>query len=360
MQPDLSLKSIAIGIMTILCAVTLLASCVNPSPKPESGTPTATPSATFNSTPAAQIFRPRISHAPPEGNPAPRDVEIMLLAGLDSDFPYPGRTDALMLAFYSRSQGNAAVVSIPPDMLVTLPQGDQVRLNTVYALQGIAGLGAVLKSNLGVVFDHYLIVNKDVMESFANQFNGVLIQMDDPISRKCNNLPPGTWVVKGSQFTCLLSLRVGPDEISRNKRQASLIRSLFNTLVYNGTLTRLNSLYQEFQDQVYTDLDLFDLITLVPLALRIADQGHLEFYSLQKSDLQVQVINSTTGAVVLAPASGSLEALFANALNVINTPVPQTELLTTLQYRPYPIAHTHRTHPPCDRAIMVPPIFLTT
>ncbi len=341
MQPDHTPNSIIYALVTIMCIVVLISGCSNGNPIFGANTPTVTPSATYNPTPASQLFFPRTTRTQsslssadqtPVSSLIPKGVEVLLLAGLDSDYPYSGRTDALLLVFYDRKQAKASVVSIPPDLLVTLPEGGDVRMNTVYALRQVPGLNAVIQKNFGVTPTHYLIVNRDVLASFVNEFGGVLTQVDDPISKKCNKLPPGTWVVKGDQFICLLSLRMGPDEVSRNKRQAVLMRSLFNTLVYNGTLTRMNSLYQEYKGQVTTDLNLFDLIALLPVILRIGDNGHLEFYSLQQNDLRVEVINTTTGATVLSPAAGSLEALFLKAAANVMTPLPQTDLLATFEY----------------------------
>jgi len=138
--------------------------------------------------------------------------------------------------------------------------------------------------------------------------------------------------VDGDRFVCLLSLRSGPDETSRNQRQAKLINALFNTLVYNGTLTRLNALYQVYKGQVVTDINLFDLIALLPVFLRVGDTGHLGFYSFRQTDLQVEVINSSTGATVLAALPGSIESLMLVAAENVMNPVPQTDLVATFVY----------------------------
>ena len=333
-------KSFIYVLLTIVCIVAWTAGCTGGPLVDGQGTPSVTPSATLQPSPSAQLFYPHTKTQSSEVEPdqTPRipvsleNVEVFLLAGLDSNYPYYGRTEALMLVFLDRDRGMASAVSIPPDLLVELQPNQRGRLNTVYALGQVPALSEVIERNFGITTDHYLIVNRDIMAAFVDEFGGVQIKIDDPISRKCGNLPPGTWLVDGERFVCLLSLRSGPDETSRNLRQAELISALFNTLVYNGSLTRLNALYQVYKGQVVTDINLFDLIALLPIFLRVGDTGHLGFYAFRQTDLKVEVLNSSTGATVLAALPGSIEALLLAAAENVMNPVPQTDLLATFVY----------------------------
>lgn len=341
-------SSLLTGVLLTLCAIAgvvyLSSTAGKQTPPPAIDASSATASATLNLTPSPQLFFPhsglqnetrtpvqgRITPAPTLELPA--GVKTLLLAGIDQPAPYSGRTDAMMLIFFDPSNGRAAVVSLPPDMLVNLTDGSRVRLNTVLALSNTDGLLTAVKDNFGIQIDHYLLVNTDQFTHFIDDLGGVQVTIEDLTSLKCTGVYRGTRVYRGSQVLCLYKLRIGPDETSRSRRQSVLTQAIFQRLVTNGMLSRLPELYEDYASTVTTDLTLLQLSSYLPLALKIGDSGHLDFFALRQDQVQVQVINSTTGAQILNPASGSLEALLLESADRVVTPQPQTDLLTTMQY----------------------------
>lgn len=68
-----------------------------------------------------------------------------------------GRTDTIMI-LHVGSGGNR-LLSIPRDLLVTLPNGGQDRINAAFALDGPSGLVQAINDNLGIRVEHYMEVD---------------------------------------------------------------------------------------------------------------------------------------------------------------------------------------------------------
>jgi LCP family protein required for cell wall assembly len=334
--------SVNLGLLFIAIAMIIGACQVAPSQATE--TITSTPSPTSTSTATLVLFRPQTntpipteSFLPIDPNRAariqlPKYVQVLLLAGLDESTPYSGRTDALMLVFYNTDTSLAAAVSIPPDLVVTIPDVGPGRLNSVYSLGGIDLLNATIKYNFGVLPNHHAIVHSDVFIKYIDRLGGLFVEIDDPIVEKCPGLTSSGKVIDGEQALCLFRLRVGPDESSRNRRQAELMQALFRTMVYNGNLFRLPALYSEFGSLITTDLGLGKLVGFIPLTLRLGDSERFAFLSIPEDDLVFSDPNPVTGVTQVQLQKKRVRNFFSELVLQISSSQPFTEFLTTLQY----------------------------
>jgi anionic cell wall polymer biosynthesis LytR-Cps2A-Psr (LCP) family protein len=135
--------------LVLFCLIVLITSVTGgcqASPVQPSVTPsiTVTSSPGFTKTPTLALIFPQTNtpmlaetFSPLGDNHAtpiqlPKGVQVLLLAGLDESAPYSGRTDAVMLIFYDTRKALAAAVSLPPDLVVTIPNIGSGRLNSAY------------------------------------------------------------------------------------------------------------------------------------------------------------------------------------------------------------------------------------
>lgn len=327
----------------------LLSGCSSPirTPAPDTATPTITytPTPTPSITPVvvfpgAESTETEVTSTPgpiPEPAqaaivPLSENVRVLLLAGQDRDTPYVGRTDALMLVFYDPLQARAGVISLPPDMLASIPGFGAGRLNTAYALGGAQTLVKAIAYNFGVKPDHYAIFNANSFVQFIDQLGGIPHTIDDPLVKKCTSAEPdGKVRLKGTEVLCIFKLRSGPDEVARNRRQGMVLKAIFNALVRNGNLVRVPDLADSFSSVVDSDLLYRDLVSFIPLALQMGDVNRFKIYTLPQDSLSYQSFGPSPDSVFLMPQPDAFFSLISRVGNEVSKPMPFSTYLPTLQ-----------------------------
>jgi len=102
-------------------------------------------------------------------------------------------------------------------------------------------------------------------------------------------------------------------------------------LASNGNLIQLPVLYASYDGWVKTDLSLTELMDLVPLALRLADQDRIGYYMVGWEQLQLWEIPGYSQAQVFLPNQEAIIGLLQQAIDDIMVPEPQTNLVQTLE-----------------------------
>ena len=319
-----------------------------PTVNPFELTPSVTPTVTLTVTLTPDLFFPQTAEAgmtvtpTPGPIPEPEQVQqitlppnlrILLLAGQDRTTPFVGRTDALMLVFYDPMQARAGVISLPPDMLVSIPEFGAGRLNTAYALSGAQGLLKTITFNFGVTPDHYAIFNTDSFTKFIDDLGGIYLTIDDPLLSKCRTATPSPpRPVKGSEVLCIFKARSGPGEVDRNKRQAIVLNAIFKTLVSNGNLVRVPKLAENFNSSVDSNLEARDLVSLIPLTLQMGDVDRFKIYTVPEDGLEQWEFSINPGSYFLIPQPGLYTNLIYKVVEQVTSPLPYSTYLPTLQY----------------------------
>lgn len=126
------------------------------------------------------------------GAPEEATVRTVLLLGQDTRENDPpaamGRTDTLIALRIDQRAGRVAALPIPRDLAVTAPSGDeQVRINTIASTDGLAGLVAVVETQLGVPVDHVVSVDLDGFVRLLDLIGGIEIHTPGPM----RDLPTG-------------------------------------------------------------------------------------------------------------------------------------------------------------------------
>ena len=309
---------------------------------------TPTPSATLTPTPENPLIFPRQSLTASLSDQKtlegmvistqvmtidlPADVQTLLLVGQDQPAPYIGRTDALTLLLYNPATARAGAISLPPDLLVTIPTKGTGRLSSAYALGGAELLQATIQHNFGLLPDHFAVINSDSLVSLVNRLGGINFTVADPLMKKCEGVYPGTGLITGEQALCIYYLREGNDEIARNYRQFTVLKTIFDTLVTNGNLIRLADLYDAFSPVVASDLVFQDLLGYIPLALRLGDENRFRPYPLLRENLTSGTIGENKDSVFYFLKPGSMESLIQTVAAEISSPMSFTNLLPSLEY----------------------------
>ncbi len=258
------------------------------------------------------------------------EVESIVLLGLDQDYPFTGRTDAMYLILYNRRTSMASVISIPPDLFVYIPGYTMQRINNAYPVGGISLVKDTLEYNLGISPDHYLMVQMSDFPRLVDAVGGIDVVVIDDLTDPCF-LTPGSIHMNGGQAFCYAAHRRGEDDMDRNRRQLQVMRAFFLRLLMDGEIARLPELYAEFKDTVTTDLTLVDLLADIPLAIQLADPQRMAYHQISWDEVTQWLMPGRAKSIVLLPNREALTALIQEAVTFIMTPAAYSDLAATLQ-----------------------------
>lgn len=332
----------------LILAVLVLVSCGQPTPTPSlTAAPTVTPSATaFQSPtasptvmrtlrsayPTARMTPLRPTQPPLTGIQQPEEVRSLLLIGTDSISPFPGRSDLIMLAFYHPRLGRASFLSIPPDTFLNIPGYTMQRLNTAYAVGGVDMVSDALEYNFGVRPDDYAVVHLDDFVYFIDDVGGLEVTVVEKMPSICSDIQPGRQLLNGDQVMCYLRYRDRTKELNRNLRQQEVMRLVLQRMIHGGTMSRLPELYKTYSNSIETSLTLPDLVGFIPFMLRLGDANHVGYFQVKEPALVTWQIPDTLKPTVFLLEQGPLLQQVQEAIDYVQVPQPNSQLILTLEY----------------------------
>jgi LCP family protein required for cell wall assembly len=267
---------------------------------------------------------------PPEGH----DVLNVLLLGSDTDHLAAGRTDALMIASLNRTAGTASLLSLPRDLFVYVPGWTMQRINTVFAhgeQGGYEGGGyQLLKDtilyNLGIPIHFYAHVDFGGFRQIVDALGGVELTVDctledwrlispdlDPAVEEnweLFTLPVGVHQMDGDLALWYARSRRTTTDFDRGLRQQQLMQAIWRRLVELGLLNQLPDLWGQVTEVVTTDMQLQDLVGLIPLALTI-DSNRIAHYTFRAGE-DVRSWRTPQGASVQLPVPERVRRMMYN------------------------------------------------
>ena len=263
----------------------------------------------------------------------PEEVLIWVLLGVDKEPPFLGRTNAIHLLLINPRLAKASLVSIPSNLFVYIPGYTMQRINTAYALGGMALVRETLAYNFGLNLSRFVVAHPGDFKWLVDDVDGLEVSVLFPLPNACNGIPSGLYTMNGSLALCYASFQSEMDEMDRMRRQQQLLRLIFINMVYNGNLARLPQLYASYKDWVNTDFSMTELLSYVPLALKLGDPERVKYYMVGWDEVSIWELPGTSQAKVFLPDRPAVLKILQNALNSIMEPSPLSELVRTLEYQ---------------------------
>lgn len=322
----------------LISVITLVGACCiwwSPASIAMAQSPSPTPVATF--APPSEAPVTAIPPAMPPVNPAGgEDVVNILLLGSDTTNPInAGRTDAIMVASINLARGTVSLLSIPRDLFVYIPGWTMQRINTAFGYgeqiapgYGYTLLKDTLRYNLGLEIDHYARVDFNDFQAIIDALGGVEITVDcalqdwilkapdlDPQNEEnweLLTLPVGVHVLDGRTALWYARSRRTSSDFDRGRRQQDLIRAIWLRLRRLGLLEQVSALWGQVTDIVETDLQVQDVLELIPVALTL-DSDHIAQYMFVPH-VHVESWLTPSGAAVQLPIREAVEALMQRFL----------------------------------------------
>ena len=239
----------------------------------------------------------------PSGGPTPEPWDgasrvTLLVMGLDYRDWVAGqgapRTDTMILLSLDPVNRTASMLSIPRDLWVNIPWGQDSyqRINTAYQI-GIAyeypyggGPGLAMKTVeelLGVPIDYYAQIDFFAFEKFIDEIGGVKIDIPaeitvDPIDGENKKLQPGRQTLPGDLALAYARARkTEGGDFDRAQRQQQVIMGIRERVISFDMLPTLiaksGNLYNELSSGIHTNLTLDEAIRLAWLAIQVPDEN---------------------------------------------------------------------------------------
>lgn len=259
------------------------------------------------------------------------DILNILLLGSDTSNPRNvGRTDVIMIASFNRTAGTVALISIPRDLYVYIPDWGMQRINTAMGYgetsekgSGPTRLMDTIRYNLGLEVHYYARVDFNGFRQIIDSIGGVEIAVDcgiedwrllepslDPNLEESwglYTLPIGIHTLNGDDALWYVRSRRTSSDLDRGRRQQVIIRAIWGRAKSLGLFNQMPYLWQQIIATVDTDLNLDDLLTLIPIALQLDNTRMLSLTFRQ--NIEVVVGRSPEGASILIPQEAAIASL---------------------------------------------------
>ncbi|WHY88634.1 LCP family protein [Neobacillus novalis] len=194
------------------------------------------------------------------------DAVNVLLLGSDSRGEKQARTDTIMVAHYDPQTHKIKLISLMRDMLVSVPEHGQQKLNAAYSFGGPELLRETIKENFGLDIHSYAMVDFKGFEKAVDLLvpNGIEVDIPYEMSYGIDTtLEKGKQQLHGKEL--LGYVRFRHDRLSdfgRIQRQQEVISKLTDEAVSLHSIVKLPKLLGLTNKYIDTNIDGSTLLTI--------------------------------------------------------------------------------------------------
>ncbi|WP_420629564.1 LCP family protein [Candidatus Leptofilum sp.] len=225
----------------------------------------------------------------------PDSTTNILLLGSDTAIgSNDTRTDTMIIVSVNQDGPTASMISLPRDLYVYIPGKTMNRLNTALSLGGVELLKQTILYNFGIPIHYYARVDFQGFETAVDAIGGVDIAVscrlqdwrlispeldpEDEDNWEQFALEPGLHHIDGDTALWFARSRLSTNDFDRGRRQQQLLRALLNQGVDIGLVSQFPSLWEAYQDNVETDMDIGRMLQFATLAPGIRENGVQHLY----------------------------------------------------------------------------------
>jgi len=255
---------------------------------------------------------------PPQGS-----VNILVMG---SDWrPASGfRTDIMILVVVNTNTGAVSLVSFPRDLYVQLPGIGQHRINTAQQFGGFPLTVQTFQTNFGVTPQYYVMTNFQGFLNIIDSLGGIEVETSKNLTDECKlpqavngncSVGPGRVYMDGQTSLWYVRSRYSSSDYDRTRRAQEVLTGLFRKLMSLDAIVKAPQLYEQFRNNVETDIPLDLAIRLSILAPGLVNNPEkIKRFAIGPSDVWNHV--TWDGAQVLLPNPNRIQPILFEALNV--------------------------------------------
>jgi LCP family protein required for cell wall assembly len=247
------------------------------------------------------------------------ETENILVMGTDRRPDWDNwRTDTIMIVGLDRKLQRAAVLSIPRDLYIEIPNYGYGRINQVDYIGeeilkveggGPALVSAVLSQTLGIETKHWVRFEMTGFQSVVDAVGGVTIHLDCPFYEPILNLTTNEWEyftlpageveMDGETAYWYVRLRLRESDIGRARRQRQFLWALREQALNTNLILRFPELWSAFRETFTTDLTLWELIELARFGMAL-DPANVRASGITLKELQSFTTESGAAVLIIA------------------------------------------------------------
>ena len=244
-------------------------------------------------------------------------VNILLMGSDEAPDRYGHRTDTMIVISLDPSLKRVVMLSIPRDLYVYIPGWRVDRVNVASIFGGTHMVKQTMLYNFGIEIDYWAFINFEGFTQAIDQLGGIDVEAGGYLKDSCGGrtwtYSPGTYHMDGYSALCYVRMRKASSDFDRMRRQQEVVRAIFRRVLSLDGLSRVSQLYSDFDDLLDTDMDLGDMLPLLPLAKELAGGGaSIESYKIDQQVAKAWIVPSS-GAWVLLPDRDAMQALVREA-----------------------------------------------
>ena len=201
-------------------------------------------------------------------------------------------TDTIMVAKYSPSTGEAALLSIPRDSFVgnnpnTATASDKI--NSKYQISPQKTIDAVNKLT-GLNLKYYITVDTKALRDLVNAIGGVYFDVpikmdyDDSSQNLYIHLEPGYQLLNGEKAEWLVRFRhnnngtsysyeYGDNDLGRMRTQREFLMAVAKQALKLENITKINDILKIMEEEVETNIDWDTMMEYAPALLNINSEN---------------------------------------------------------------------------------------
>ncbi|MDY6876393.1 MAG: LCP family protein [Chloroflexota bacterium] len=257
-------------------------------------------------------------------------INVLLLGSDQPSIESVGRTDTIIIASINPDYPSVALLSIPRDLYVWIPNHGFDRINTAYSHGerngypggGLDSLRATIEYNLGIRTHYYARVGFDAFVKIVDALGGVDVAVecslsdtfpdpDSPNGQTDVDWLPGIHHLDGKHALWYTRSRWSTNDFDRNRRQQQVIRGIYHQAMTLDIIPRIPELWGVFNETVSTDMGLDEILYLGTIGSRL-DMTNVKNRFVGRG--VVQSWTAPNGAYVLIPNYEALPTLISEAL----------------------------------------------
>lgn len=264
------------------------------------------------------------------------DIRNYVLLGSDNAHPTNiGRTDVMVVVSVNLSAQTIAMLSLPRDLFVYVPDIGMTKINTVFAYgessdaaSGYEMLQQAILYNLGISIDGYARINFAGFRDIIDALGGISVAVDcgiqdwrlrdpeldpnDESNWELFTLPIGMHELDGNTALWYLRSRRTSSDFDRGRRHQIILRAIFHRLQEAGLLAQFVQLWPQITEIVETNISSDDMLLLIPIGTTLSS-NQLAAYRFEQN-VDVRSSRAPDGGAVQVPIHERVEMLVSEFL----------------------------------------------
>ncbi|MEH7417477.1 LCP family protein [Neobacillus drentensis] len=237
----------------------------------------------------------------------------VLLLGSDSRGEKQARTDTIMVAHYDPETHKIKLISLMRDMLVSVPEHGQQKLNAAFSFGGPELLRKTIKENFGLDIHYYAIVDFKGFEKAVDLLVPKGIQVDIPYEMSYGidtKLEEGKQTLHGKEL--LGYVRFRHDRLSdfgRIQRQQEVIKKITDQAISLQSVVKLPKLLSIMNTYIDTNMNSSTILAIGKDLLTTQESRNIETVRIPEDGSFQNKRDEELGAVLDVDFDKNIEAL---------------------------------------------------